>query len=97
LVKKRGGELLAAMLATVGARLVDRGVIETCDDVSWLDWLEIRERLQSPADCSALIGQRRLDAIHDRSVAVPATLGPELAADAPRMYLLREVLALLDH
>ena len=67
-------------------------------DPSWLEWLwlEARELLRSPADRRALAAQRKLEIGEHVSVMMPDTLGPALPADAPRMYLLREVLQLLD-
>jgi len=95
-VAQRGGELVAAVLRNVGQRLVEDNVIDQAEDVFWLEWLEARELLQAPADRRPLVAQRKREIGENISVMMPDTLGPALPADAPRMYLLKEVLQLLD-
>jgi hypothetical protein len=76
--------------------LVEDNVIDQAEDVFWLEWLEAREFLQSAAGRRPLVAQRKREIGENISVMMPDTLGPALPADAPRMYLLREVLQLLD-
>ena len=96
LVAQSGGELVANVLKNVGQRLVEDNVIDQAEDVFWLDWLEAREFLQSAAGRRPLVAQRKREIGENISVMMPDTLGPALPADAPRMYLLKEVLQLLD-
>ena len=96
LVGRQGGELIAAALMGVGQRLVRNNSIERAEDVFWLEWLEVRESLRSPTDRRVLVAERKREAVSDLQVAVPEVMGPALAPDAPRMYMLKEVLQLLD-
>ena len=96
LVAQGGGERVAAVLRNVGQRLVEDNVIDQAEDVFWLEWLEARELLQSAADRRPLVAQRQREVGENISVMMPDTLGPALPADAPRMYLLKEVLQMLD-
>jgi hypothetical protein len=95
-VAQGGGELVAAVLRNVGQRLVEDNVIDQAEDVFWLEWLDVRELLQSAADRRPLVAQRKREIGENISVMMPDTLGPALPADAPRTYLLKEVLQLLD-
>jgi hypothetical protein len=96
LVAQGGGELVAAVLRNVGQRLVEDNVIDQAEDIFWLEWLEARELLRSAADRRPLVAQRKREIRENISVMMPDTLGPALPADEPRMYLLKEVLQLLD-
>jgi hypothetical protein len=96
LVGRRGGELVAVVLMRVGQRLARSNSIGRAEDVFWLEWLEVRESLRSPTDRRALVAQRKRAAESDLQVVVPEVMGPALAPNAPRMYLLKEVLQLLD-
>jgi len=96
LVAQRDGELVTAGLLKIGQHLVERNAIAQGEDIFWLEWLEARELLQAPADRRPLVARRKLETGENISVMMPDTLGPVLPADAPRMYLLREVLQLLD-
>ena len=95
-VAERGGELVALALMKAGQRLADAHAIDQPEDVFWLEWTEVRELLRSAEDRRTLIAQRQKAAGQDYSVTMPQAIGPVLPADAPRMYLLPEVLRLLD-
>jgi hypothetical protein len=96
LTGRRGGELITAALIKAGERLAQANAIAKAEDVFWLEWTELRDLLRCSENRRELIGQRQRAAASDSNVAAVDSLGPPLAADAPRMYLLREVLQLLD-
>ena len=96
LVAEQGGELSAAALLNIGQRLTDAGVIARAEDVFWLDWQEAVALLTNGENCSAVVAERKRGRGLDYSVTMPDGIGPELAADAPRMYLLTDILRLLD-
>jgi hypothetical protein len=96
LVAERGGELIKQIALMIGQRLVEAHVLAIVEDVYWLEWTEVIESLQQPSERLALIAQRKRSVGADFSVTMPDTIGPLLVADAPRMYLLREILRLLD-
>jgi len=96
LIGRRGGELITIALIKAGERLAQADAIAKAEDVFWLEWSELRDLLRCNENRRELIGQRQRAASSDSNVAAVDSLGPPLAADAPRMYLLREVLQLLD-
>ena len=96
LTGRRGGELITTALIKAGERLAQADAIAKAEDVFWLEWSELRDLLRCNENRRELIGQRQRAASTDSNVAAVDSLGPPLAADAPRMYLLREVLQLLD-
>lgn len=95
-VADRGRALVAIALGRVGERLVEANVIEKADDVFWLEWQEVRDLLQIGQDRRALLAARKAEAARLSQLAAPETIGPELPPDAPRMYLIHEILKLLD-
>jgi hypothetical protein len=96
LVADRGKGLIDLALNRVGERLVKATVIEKAEDVFWLEWMEICELLQTPKDQRARVAERKNQAARDTDAPAPAIIGPSLPPDAPRMYLLGEILQLLD-
>lgn len=94
LVRTRGTRLVRAALVRVGQRLAEAGRIEAPEEVWWLDLREVREALVEQKEYRATVAERRHRAARPRRVR-EATIGPPLPSDAPRMYLLKEVLALL--
>ena len=95
-VAVRGGELMAAALGRVGTYMVDAGSIESPADLSWLEWDEVREAIAQGTDCRGLVAERgRASAKPADQGALAAVIGPELPADAPRMFLVRETMALI--
>jgi hypothetical protein len=96
LIRDRGAELLASALGRVGEMLVQVGSIARAEDVSWLEFQEVRDALRDGRDVRRLVTER--SSAFDQSAARegPETIGPDLPADAPRMYLIREVLALVS-
>jgi hypothetical protein len=92
---RRGEALLLSAVDQIGSRLERARCLDQEDDVYWLEWKEVRAALVQPSDLRNLVEDRQDVARQARSRSGPATLGPELPPDAPRMYLVREVLALL--
>ncbi len=96
LVADRGKTLIRSAAARIGECLIAADVINKADDVFWLEWTEILELLQSRQDRRALVVEREAQAVRDADSPSPAILGPSLPPDAPRMYLIGEILKLLD-
>jgi len=96
MVRERGKALVNLALAGAGERLAQVGVIENCADVFWLEWGEVCDLLQSLADRRGIVAQRKLESEWDAAEGAAASLGPRLPPDAPRMYLIPEILRLLD-
>ena len=95
-VAVRGGELMTAALERVGAYMVDAGSLEGPADLHWLEWGEVRDALEQGTDCRSAVGDRkRASATPADQGALAPIIGPELSADAPRMYLVRETMALI--
>ena len=95
LVTRRGSAVFDAALTRVAERLVANGAIGAPDDIRWLEYEEVREALCGGGNYGAIVAQRRAapDASAHRNL--PESIGPALPVDAPRMYLLREVLDLI--
>jgi hypothetical protein len=64
--------------------------------VFWLAWAEILQSLESSSDRRAPVAERALQAAREVNLAAPEMIGPPLPQDAPRMYLLGEILQMLD-
>ena len=95
-VAVRGGELMAAALERVGAYMVDAGSLEGPTDLFWLEWGEVRDALEQGAGCRGAVEERkRASTTPADQGALAPVIGPELPADAPRMYLVRETMALI--
>jgi hypothetical protein len=95
-VAGEGGKLLRAILQRVGERFSGENIIEAVDDIFRLEWMEVRALLQTARDRRALVAERKAEAGRHASLPAPASIGPSLCPDAPRMYLLPEVLELLS-
>jgi hypothetical protein len=95
-VADRGRALVTLALTRVGERLVKANVIDKADDVFWLEWQEVRELLQAGEDRRVLVAARQAEAARLSQREAPETIGPKLPPDAPRMYLIPEILELLD-
>ena len=96
MVRERGKALVNRALAGAGERLARDSVIESPADVHWLEWGEVCDRLQSPVDHGGLVAQRKSESEREAALMPAATLGPKLPHDAPRMYLIPEILRSLD-
>lgn len=96
LVEIQGKALLYSALTRAGAVLVSTGVIDKAEDVYYLEWKEVMALLKEPRDRRELIATRRAQAASDAQAPAPETQGPVLMPDAPRMYLIRDILDLLD-
>lgn len=92
---RRGRTILLSALHEVGGRLTGAGFIDDPEDIFWLQWMEVRQTLQNGGDRRALVTQRKADASRSGRSPTPALIGPPLPPDAPRMYLIPEVLRLL--
>jgi hypothetical protein len=95
LVVQRGAAELEAAIRRVGERLVRSGCIATPDDVYWLDIDEAQAALARGGDQRSLVESHRAEAANRPETAAPEMIGPPLPTDAPRMYLLGEILALI--
>lgn len=96
LIRDRGGALLEDSVRRVGRRLVERGAIDRAGDIFWLELQEVREALRTGCDLRDQVlersGQRERWPRSDASEII----GPVLPPDAPRMYLVREVLEIVS-
>ena len=81
-----GWPVLRRMLRELGQRLVSSGVIDTPDDVFWLQLPELQEAAtaldagQPLADYHAVVAQRRATWESERAVTPPVTLPPKEGA-----------------
>jgi hypothetical protein len=96
LIRDRGTELLTGALNRVGQQLVQVGAIDRPHDVHWLEYQEVRDALRDGRDFRRLVAERSNRFAPSDAREGPATIGPSLPPDAPRMHLLREVLALVS-
>jgi hypothetical protein len=95
LVVQQGAAELDGAILRIGERLVRSGRLAATDDVYWLDIDEAQTALAGGGDQRGLVEDRRAEAARRPETAAPETIGPPLPPDAPRMYLLREILALI--
>ncbi len=96
LVAVQGKALIDSALAQAGECLVKADVIDRAEDVYELEWKDVIALLKEPQNRRALVAERRVQAARDAEAPAPENLGPALAPGAPRMYLIREILDLLD-
>jgi hypothetical protein len=94
MVAQRGGALMHIALAVIGERLTNGGSIQNAQDIYWLEWAEIRKDLEESSDRRALVLERKAETERLLRSDAPEQIGPDLPSDAPRMYLVREVLSL---
>lgn len=95
LVRAQGAALLDSVVARVAQRLVEMGRLATPEEARWLEWPEMRQALAGAGDWRARAMERSATAALAVPGPSPETIGPPLAPEAPRMYLLREVVELL--
>lgn len=95
LVREEGSALATEMVEKVARRLVEKGALASNQEITWLEWEEIREALVSPGDWAQRASARKAAAQGTRPSEPPATFGPPLAPSARHMDLVPEVLALL--
>ena len=94
-VAVRGGDLMTAALERIGAQMVDAGSIDGPADVAWLEWGQVRDAIEQGTDCRGAVAERKRASAAPADQDAPAPfIGPELPADAPRMFLIRETMAL---
>jgi len=96
LVADRGRASIDLAMTRIGERLVEANVIDKVGEVFWLAWAEILQSLESSSDRRAPVAERALQAAREVNLAAPEMIGPPLPQDAPRMYLLGEILQMLD-
>ena len=96
LVADRGRASIDLAMTRIGERLVEANVIDKVEDVFWLEWAEVFESLESSSDRRARVAERATQAARDVNLPAPEMIGPPLPQDPPRMYLLAEILQLLD-
>ena len=94
-VAVRGGDLMTAALERIGAYMVSSGSIDAPADLHWLEWGDVRDAIEQGADCRGAVaeGKRAAATPADQGALAPF-IGPDLPADAPRMFLVRETMAL---
>ena len=93
---EHGKILLLSALQKVGDHFVQHGSLSESKDIFWLQWMEVRNTLEHGGDVKAIAVKRKSEASQNSQASPSATLGPHLPDDAPRMYLIREILALLS-
>jgi hypothetical protein len=96
LVAVKGKTLLDSTLTRAGECLVGADAIDRADDVRYLEWKEVIASLKEPQNRRALVAERRLQAARDAKAPAPENWGPALAPGAPRMYLIHEILQVLE-
>jgi hypothetical protein len=96
LVRDRGSALLNEALERVGQGLVELGSIDQPSDVHWLEYQELRDALRDGRQLTQRVADRRAAFSTAGGASAPATTGPALPPDAPRMHLVREVLAIVS-
>jgi hypothetical protein len=92
---ERGKSILLSALQEVGGRLTSSGHLKQAEDIYWLQWIEVRNTLENGGKLESIVEKRESEAIQLGQSSPPSTLGPPLSDDAPRMYLIREILDLL--
>jgi hypothetical protein len=95
----QGAAAVRAAIGRVAERLVEADCVGSPADVDWLELAEVRAALEHGGDRRAVVAQRKRPLTpalspEGRGDGTP-TIGPPLAANAPRMHLLRETLALI--
>jgi hypothetical protein len=96
LVIERGTAAYDGSIGRVAERLVQAGTIAKPEDVTWLEYGEVRDALAHGGAHQAAVEKRRAEhAARPTGPRGPEPLGPPLPPNAPRMYLIREVLALI--
>ncbi len=93
---EHGRILLLSALLGVGNHLVQHGSLNESEDIFWLQWMEVRTTLRNGGDVKAIVVKRKSEAAQFGHAIPSTTLGPHLPDDAPRMYLIREIFALLS-
>jgi len=95
LVIDQGTAAFDGAVQRVAECLVQAGSLDQPEDVEWLEYEEVQEALRSGGRYQATVVDRRAQAERDPGPPGPDRVGPLLPSDAPRMYLLREVLDLI--
>ena len=95
-VAVQGKALMYSALTRAGECLVGADVIDKADDVYYLEWKEVIALLKEHQNRRALVAERRFQAAREAESPAPENLGPSLAPGASRMYLISEILELLD-
>ena len=85
----QGGGLVDAAAGRAGGKLVQLGALDGADDVRWLELEEVREALRSATSMRAAVERRR------KAAAAPAAADAVAPPDAPELYLVPEILALI--
>lgn len=93
----RGTTVFDAAIRRVGERLAQAGSIDTLADITWLEYTEVRDALDHGGKHQEAVQQRRTEHEQRTGPLGPDTVGPSLPPDAPRMYLVHEVLGLLTN
>ncbi len=93
---EHGQTILLSALQEVGGRLTGSGPLKEAKDIFWLQWMEVRNTLDNGGNLETIVEKRKSEAAHLGQSSPPSSLGPPLADEAPRMYLIREVFDLLS-
>jgi len=92
-VQRDGSAAFSGACERLGIRLAQASIVNHPQDVAWIEWDEVRQALREGVALQSLVEARQAEAAA-RPKVLPPTIGPELGDDAPRMYLVREILAL---
>jgi hypothetical protein len=95
LVITQGSAAFVAAIRHVADHLVHAGCIDAVGDMAWLEYDEVGTVLEHGTRYQATAIERRSAGVDQTGPMGPATIGPPLPTDAPRMYLLREILDLI--
>lgn len=93
IVGDMGGALVRAALPQLGQRLSANGSIDLPGDVFWLEINEVRQGLRGGRQQDIVAQRKDAEQRFWPEAEAPAVVGPSLPADAPRMFLVPEVLA----
>ena len=95
LIQEQGAVALERALLHVGERLVESGAIDVPANVYWLDYDAVRRTLGTVTSQQDAVQAAKALAARSPGLSGPDTVGFALPSDAPRMYLIREILAVI--
>ncbi len=94
-VIQQGEAAFSAALLRLGRELAEAEAIDAPEDVLWLDQAELKHALETGEGCQAIVARRK--AVPSQPARRgPEVIGPPLPADAPCLYLIDDILKLLE-
>jgi hypothetical protein len=90
-----GEGLFDMALLRSATTLVSNGSLAAADDAYWLEWSELCDAIEQGKRVELPIEQRRAHGLRAARRGPSPVVGPALPPDAPRMFLVREILALV--